>query len=66
MKEGDTMALSEAQRRANDKYIAKAYDRIELKVKKGEKEKIKEHAQQKGYSLNSYINELIKKDMEEK
>ena len=29
------MAITEAQKRASAKYNAKAYDRIELKVKKG-------------------------------
>ena len=42
------------------------YDRIIVQVKKGEKEFIKAYAKEKGYtSLNAYINELIKKDMEQ-
>ena len=45
------------------KYNAKAYDRIALSVKKGQRDKIKAHAESKGMSLNGYINELIKKDM---
>ena len=39
------MAITEAQKRASAKYNAKAYDRIELKVKKGHKAKIKAHAE---------------------
>ena len=35
------MAISEARKRANAKYNLKAYDRIELKVAKGKKEKMK-------------------------
>ena len=35
------MAYSEAKKKATIKYQKKTYDRIELKVKKGEKEKIK-------------------------
>ena len=37
--------LSDARKRANAKYNASAYDRIELRIPKGEKEIIKEHAE---------------------
>lgn len=46
-----------------NKYIAKAYDRINLTVPKGKKDAIKAHAESKGMSLNGYINSLINKDM---
>lgn len=45
------------------KYNAKAYDRMEIVVKKGEKEKIKVHAESKGMSFNAYVNKLISDDM---
>lgn len=45
------------------KYNAKAYDRIQLIVKKGEKEKIQSRSQSVGLSVNAYINELIRKDV---
>lgn len=48
------------------KYNAKAYDRIETVVRKGEKERIKAHAESIGFSLNAYINNLIEKDMGDK
>lgn len=57
------MALTDAQKRAVAKYNEKAYDRIEVKVYKGQKDKIKAHAESKGMSLNAYINDLIEKDM---
>lgn len=57
------MSLTEAQKRANAKYNAKAYDRIELKVKKGKKEVIKSHAENHGQSLNGFINEAIDEKM---
>ena len=63
MKEGGGMALTDAQKRAVAKYNEKAYDRIEVKVYKGQKDKIKAHAESKGMSLNAYINDLIEKDM---
>jgi len=46
------------------KYNAKAYDRIEVVVHKGEKAKIKAHADSKGMSLNAYINDLIERDID--
>lgn len=57
------MALTAAQKRANAKYVKKAYDSFLVRVKAGEKAKIEERAQEKGQSLNGYINGLIKKDM---
>lgn len=46
-------------------YIAKAYDRINLTVPKGDKEKIKEHADAyDGGSVNGFINRAIKEAME--
>lgn len=48
---------------AKNKYNAKAYDRIALQVKKGEKDKIKDHAQSKGESLNGFINRAIHETM---
>lgn len=49
--------------RAIEKYKKKTYDRIELLVYKGEKELIKNFAEEKGMSVNSYITGLIRKDM---
>ncbi len=57
------MAYTQATNKAVQKYSKKAYDTTILRVKKGELEKIKEHAQSKGLSLNGYINSLIEKDM---
>ena len=59
------MALSEARKRANNKYIAKAYDQIITRVYKGQKEQIQEFAESQGLSLNAYINKLIADDMGE-
>ena len=53
------MAISEAQRKAVAKYNAKAYDRIELMVKKGQKSLIQEVAAQQGQSLNGYIKNAL-------
>lgn len=47
-----------------NRYIAKAYDRINLTVPKGKKETIKAHAESHGQSVNSFINEAIDEKME--
>ncbi len=60
------MPLSEARKRANAKYNQKAYDRIEVKVKKGEKEKIRLYAEANGESLNAFINRALNEAMGEK
>lgn len=59
------MALTEARKRANNKYIAKAYDQIITRVYKGQKEQIQAYAEAQGMSLNGYINKLIADDMGE-
>lgn len=48
---------------AKAKYNAKAYDRIEVTVKKGLRELIRSHAERQGLSINGYINNLIQYDM---
>ena len=46
-------------------YIAKAYDRINLTVAKGEKEKLKDHANlYDNGSVNSFINRAIRETIE--
>lgn len=46
-----------------NRYIAKAYDRINLTVPKGQKDLIKEYADSLGKSVNAYIQDLIEEDM---
>ena len=53
------MPKTAAQKRATLKYDAKAYDRIELKVSKGKKADLQEHAQEHGESLNGFVNRAI-------
>lgn len=55
---------TEARKRANDKYNAKAYDRINIAIPKGDKEKIKTHAEQQGESLNGFVKRAIDETME--
>lgn len=57
--------LSKARIEANNRYNLKAYDRINIAVKKGKKETIKNRAEQQNKSINTYINDLIEKDLEQ-
>lgn len=51
--------MGTARTRANNKWNAKAYDRINLTVSKGQKESIKAHAEKHGESVNGFINRAI-------
>ena len=53
------MPVSKAQQKAQNKWIAKAYDRINLTVPKGKKDILQEHAQSMGESVNGFINRAI-------
>ena len=56
--------MGKASTRAQNKYIEKAYDRINLTVYKGEKETIQAHAAERGESVNGVINRAIREAME--
>ena len=58
------MAVSKAQQRATNKYISKAYDRINLTVPKGRKDQIQAHAEARGESVNGFIGRAIDETME--
>ena len=53
------MAVSKAQQRAVNKYMAANYDRINLTVPKGKKDIIQAHAEANGESVNGFINRAI-------
>lgn len=48
---------------AKNRYNAKAYDQIPLRVKKGQKEIIQKRAEQLNKSVNGYITDLIEEDL---
>lgn len=58
------MPYSDAQKEATARYNKKAYDRIEIKVKKGRKKEIFDYAANKNKSVNQFIIDLIDKEME--
>ena len=59
-----TRKYSEAQNKATQKYIKKAYDTITVRVPKGMRDKYNAHAESKDTSLTKLIIELLNKDME--
>ena len=52
--------------KVKDRWNAKAYDEIKVRVSKGDKDMIKAHAESNGESVNGFINraitEAIKRD----
>ena len=58
------MAVSKAQQKAVNKYIAANYDRINLTVTKGQRDTIKAHAEARSESVNGFINRAIQETME--
>lgn len=60
------MAYSDAQKEATARYNKRKYDRIEIKVKKGQKDKIFQYASLQGKSVTQFIVELIEAEMADK
>lgn len=59
------MAVSKAQQKAVNKYMAANYDRINLTVPKGRKDEIQAFAARTGESVNGFINRAIGEAMGE-
>jgi len=54
--------MSKPTTTVKDRWNAKAYDTITLRVPKGEKEKLKKLADKAGLSLNAYMYQKAVKD----
>lgn len=50
---------TEAQNKATQKYISKAYDQIVVRIPKGSREKYKKCASENGKSLNQLIVDML-------
>lgn len=61
---GREMPISEARKRANTKYEAKAYDKTLIRLYAGELDTIRDHAQQRGESLNGFICRAIREQIQ--
>ena len=60
---GASMTVSKAQQKAVNKYVRENYDRINVNMPKGKKEKIQALAANLGISVNAYINTAIDEKM---
>jgi len=58
------MALTEARKKANAKYEAKAYDKTLIRLPKGRLDEIRAHIEPNGESLNGFIGRAISEAME--
>lgn len=56
--------MGKTSSQVKDRYNAKAYDEIKVRVTKGKKEEIKAAAEKEGKSVNSFINEAIDEKMQ--
>ena len=54
---------SDAQKEATARYNKKAYDRIDIIVKKGQRQIIKDFAASQGKSLNRFILDAVEAEM---
>lgn len=70
MKEGVTMTVekksryTEAQAKAAKKYLKESVEDIRIRVPKGDKAKVQEHAASMGESTNAFVVRAIKETME--
>ena len=55
---------TEAQKRARDKWLAEKVETINLRVPKGTKEVIRQHAAKRGESVNAFINRIVDEAIE--
>ena len=58
------MPTTKAQQRAVNKYMKDNYDRVNLTLPKGQKGRIKAHAESRGESVNAFINRAISETLE--
>lgn len=56
--------MAERKAKWQNDYISRNYDRVNLTMPKGKKEKIQAHAESQGESLNKFINRAIDHEME--
>ena len=61
---GDTVALSDAQRKANDRYITKAYSRLPVSYSKSYCAAVRAAAAESGESLAGYVRRALDERMQ--
>lgn len=55
---------TEARKKANEKYLKESVEDIRIRVPKGDKAKVQEHAATMGESMNSFVVRAIDETME--
>ncbi len=55
---------TEARKKANEKYLKESVEDIRIRVPKGDKAKVQEHAATMGESMNSFVIRAIDETME--
>ena len=61
---GEYMPATKAQQKAVSKYMKENYDVYQIRMKKGQKDIIKAHAESCGESVNGFINRAIDETMQ--
>ncbi len=65
-KKGTYTGYTDARKKANEKYLKESVEDIRIRVPKGQKEVIRNHARQQDESMNAFvlraINEQMKRD----
>ena len=59
------MPTSNAQKKASKKYTKENYENLMIRVRKGNRAKVKDFAESQGNSINSFVKDLISKEMNE-
>jgi predicted HicB family RNase H-like nuclease len=55
---------TEARKKANEKYLKESVEDIRIRVPKGDKARVQEHAATMGESMNSFVVRAIDETME--
>ena len=58
------MPVSKKQQASVTKYVKEHYDRISVTVPQGKKDDIRKHAEDRGESINGFINRAIDETIE--
>ena len=64
MQEETKSTYTSAQKRAIKKYLKESVDEFKVRMPKGQKERIKAHAESRGESMNQFVVRAITQTME--
>lgn len=53
---------TQASNKATQRYHAKAYDNINVRIPKGQREKLQQYCSEHGVSVNRFICDLVQKE----